>query len=301
MMLLRHALATSVLALTLLNGCREEDGPLTPNSGSRVVVVSDPSGAPIFVDNQATGLRTPDTLRGLGGRHDISVRLDTLNATYGFTTRVFLSETDSAVRIEGPLVNRCAESVCFNAQFRYYTANRVRFATNPVGNLFLRGGTGGDGLIWPSLSNNSYASGGMPAFAGVLGSDSVAIGIYDHAYLAGRPVPAVTQVPERIDLTQTTWIVPPANNLQRVTVRGIEITEYVTATTAVDDVVVIRLVYRNITNQPLYTALDPTVPPGGRTFENAWLGFLFDPDVGTANDDALSYEPELDHVRCRAG
>jgi hypothetical protein len=269
---------------------------MTPNGGARAFVVSDPPGAPIFVDNQATGLRTPDTLRGLGGRHDISVRLDTVQATYGFTTRVFLTDADSVIRIEGPLVNRCAETVCYNAQFRYYAANRVRFASNPVGNLFLRGGAGGDGLIWPSLSNNSYASGSMVGFAGVLGSDTVSIGIYDHAYLAGRPVPVVIHMPDRIDLTQTTWVVPPAANLQRATVRGLEITQHVVATTGMDDVLIVRLVYRNITNQPLYTALDPTVPSSGRTFENAWLGFLFDPDIGTSNDDALSYELPLDLV-----
>jgi hypothetical protein len=278
------------------SGCREGDGPLTPNGGARVFVVSDPAGAPIFVDNQSTGLRTPDTLRGLGGRHDISVRLDTVQATYGFTTRVFLTEADSAIRIEGPLVNRCAEPVCYNAQFRYYAANRVRFASNPVGNLFLRGGTGGDGLIWPSLSNNSYASGSMVGFAGILGNDTVSIGIYDHSYLAGRPVPTVVQMPDRIELTQATWIVPPSANLQRATVRGLEIVEHVVATTSTDDVLVIRLTFRNITNQPLYAALDPTVPPAGRTFENAWLGFVFDPDIGTSNDDALSYELPLDLV-----
>jgi hypothetical protein len=104
------------------------------------------------------------------------------------------------------------------------------------------------------------------------------------------------QTPDRIELTQTTWVVPPSANLQRATVRGIEVVEHVVATTALEDVLLIRLTFRNITNLPLYAALDPTVPAAGRVIENAWLGFVFDPDIGTSNDDAMSYELPLEMV-----
>ncbi len=286
-----------ILACAGLAGCREGDGPIRPTDGGRAWVVSDPPGARIFVDNIDTRQFTPDTVRGLSGRHDISVRLDTLGTTYGFTARVFLADADSTITISGPLVMRCAEVICFTGQHRYWSANRVRFATNPVGNLFLRAGTGGGGLLWPSVTNNSYVSGGMIAFAGLLGGrDTVSIGIYDNGYLAGRPAPATTQAADRVEVSQTAWIVPPSSLIQRITVRGIEISEQLLATAEVDDIVVLRLVFRNITHEQLYAALDPTVPPGGVAYEQAWVGFMLDPDVGAPGDDALSYESDLDLV-----
>ncbi len=283
--------------LAALAGCREGDGPIRPVDGGRAWVASDPPGARIFVDNIDTRQFTPDTVRGLSGRHDISVRLDTLGTTYGFTARIFLSDEDSTVSISGPLVMRCDEVICFTAQHRYWAANRVRFATNPVGNLFLRAGVGGGGLFWPAITNNSYASGGMVAFAGLLaGRDTVALGMYDSNYLAGRPAPTIAQAPDRVDVRQTTWIVPPSSLIQRITIRGIQVTEQLVATGELDDVVVLRLVFRNITHEPLYAALDPTIPFGGAVYEQAWVGFMLDPDIGTPGDDALSYERDLDLV-----
>jgi hypothetical protein len=257
-----------------------------------VFVSSDPQGARLIVDDRDTGLRTPDTLRGLGGRHNISAQLDTFGATYGFTARVFLANVDSLFTITGPLVNRCAEVLCYSNQFRHYSVNRVRFAANPVGNFFFERGSGGEGLLWPSGTNNSYASGSMVGFAGILSFDTVALGIYDTGYLAGRPIPELTQTPERIDLIQSTWIVPSPQSVMRPTVRGIEVSEHLMATQANDDLVLVRLVFRNITNQSLYAALDPTVPAVGRVYDQVYIGFLLDPDIGTSNDDALSYDLE---------
>lgn len=283
--------------IAALFACREGDGPTRPTDGGRAWVVSDPPRARIFVDNVDTRQLTPDTVRGLSGRHDISVRLDTLGTTYGFTARIFVTDADSTITVSGPLVMRCDEVICFTAQHRYWSANRVRFATNPVGNLFLRAGTGGGGLLWPSITNNSYVSGGMIAFAGLLGGrDTVSLGIYDSGYLAGRPAPAIAQAADRIEVGQRTWVVPPSSLIQRITVRGIEISERLLATGEVDDVVLLHLVFRNVTHDPLYAALDPTVPAGGIAFEQAWVGFMLDPDVGTASDDALSYERDLDLV-----
>lgn len=282
-----------LLAVLAAASCREPDGPVGPAGGSKAYVNSDPAGGEISVDGESTGRITPDTIRGLIGRHDITVQLDTFDTSYGFTARVFLGETDSVTVIDGPLVMRCGDAVCWASQFRHYSANRVRFASNPVGSLFLESGRS-DGVIWPSLTNNSYASGGIVGFAGIMdGTDTVALGMYDHHYLAGRPVPAIEQATDRFDLTQTTWILPPSSALQRRTARGIAIREHVIALSAVDDVVVLRLVFRNITNERLYAALDPTVPAGGVVFDKVWIGYLLDPDVGDPIDDQLSYEPDL--------
>jgi len=284
----RFWIATSVL---LAAACRQGDGPTSPGN-ARVFVSSDPPGARLIVDDRDTGLRTPDTLRGLGGRHNISAQMDTFGATYGFTARVFLANVDSLFTISGPLVNRCAEVLCYANQFRYYSVNRVRFASNPVGNFFFERGSGGDGLLWPSVTNNSYASGSMIGFAGILGADTVALGVYDNAYLAGRPAPELTQTQDRIDLRQRTWIVPSPGSIMRPTVRGLEVSQHLIATQATDDLVLLRLVFRNITHLPLYAALDPTTPEIGRVYDQVYIGFLLDADIGTANDDALSYDKD---------
>lgn len=282
-----------LLVLLLAGACRESDGPVGPGSGVRAFVNSDPPGGRISVDGKFTGRVTPDTIRGLIGRHDITVQLDTFDASYGYTARVFLGDTDTVTVIDGPLVMRCGDAVCWAGQFRHYSANRVRFASNPAGSFFLETGSR-DGVIWPSLTNNSYASSGMIGFSGIIGgTDTVALGIYDHHYLAGRPAPQLGQSEDRVDLGVTTWILPPSSTLQRKTVRGIEIREQATALAAVEDVVVLRLVFRNITNERLYAAVDPTVPAGGVTFDKVWIGYLLDPDVGEPTDDLLSYEPDL--------
>jgi hypothetical protein len=285
---------SALVALLCLAACRQGDGPLNPGGNGRVFVMSDPPGARLLVDSRDTGLRTPDTLRGLGGRHDITAQLDTLGATFGFTARIQLINPDSLLTISGPLVNRCSDILCYNRQNRPYAANRMRFRHNPVGVFFLSS-TGLPGIVWPQSTSNGYGAGSMPAFAGILaGRDTVAMGIYDEGYLAGRPVPQINATPEQVDVWQVTWIVPPPASLQRPTVRGIEIEQQLVATSVNDDLALVRLVFRNITHEPLYAALDPTVPGGGLTYDQVWIGFMLDPDIGTSSDDALSYDRDLD-------
>lgn len=283
------------MALTLAIGaasCREADAPLGGGDG-RVFVTSDPVGGHIFVDNRDTGRLTPDTLTGIGGTHDITVQLDTFQAVYGYAARILVPSADSVFTLTGPLVNRCGDPLCFGTQFRHYSANRVRFASNPVGTLFLERGSSGNGLLWPSVTNNSYVSGSMVGFSGIVGSDTVALGIYDNAYLAGRPAPLIEQTAENVDLEQVTWILPASGSINRPTVRGIQVTEQVNASTDVEDVVLLRLTFTNITDEPLYAAIDPTVPVSGYTYYEVFIGFLLDPDIGSPGDDALSYEPDL--------
>jgi hypothetical protein len=81
--------------------------------------------------------------------------------------------------------------------------------------------------------------------------------------------------------------------LQFATVRGIRIEESILSTRTVDDVVVVRLVFHNITADPLYQLVDPFMPAGGITFRSAYVGFALDPDIGTTTDDLLSYDLDL--------
>jgi hypothetical protein len=270
--------------------CREPDGPILSGEG-RVFVTSDPDGARIFLDNRDTGRLTPDTLRGLSGTHDFSVQLDTFQALYGYAARLVISEPELYTLI-GPLVNRCGDALCLANQFRHYSVNRVRFASNPVGTLFLERGTGGNGILWPSVTNNSYAAGSMVGFTGILrGSDTVALGIYDNPWLAGRPAPDIVLTADSLRVTQSTWVLPPPNAINRPTIRGISVREEVMATAENDDILLVRLTYRNLTADPLYAALDPTAEIGGFVYDQVYIGFLLDPDIGISNDDFFSYEP----------
>jgi len=288
---MRPQLICAVALVLGVTACREPDGPVQSGEG-RVYVTSDPQGGRIYLDNNDTGRLTPDTLRGLAGTHDFAVQLDTFQAIYGYAARLFVGESE-LYTLDGPLVNRCGDGLCLASQFRYYSVNRIRLASNPIGTLFLQRGTGG-GLLWPSVTNNSYASGSMVGFAGIArGTDTVAIGIYDNAYLAGRPTPEVLQTADSLTISQTTWVLPAPNAINRPTVRGIEVREMVTATNEDDDVVLLHLRFRNVTADPLYAALDPMAEAGGIVYDQVYVGFLLDPDIGVASDDYLSYQPDL--------
>jgi hypothetical protein len=137
-------------------------------------------------------------------------------------------------------------------------------------------------------------SAGIPIFAALTDQVPVAMGIYDHTYLAGRPAPTTVVSGGRTTLRQRSWIIPPTTlHLRTFTVRGIEIDEEIITDASVSDVVLIRLGFRNITNEPDYQLVDPFVPVGGVTYTDAFIGMALDPDIGTSSDDWLSYDAEL--------
>ncbi len=80
---MKNNLFNNFLTLTLLLflACNEE--PTTPTKFGSLIINSEPKGASIFLNGEATNLRTPDTLKGLySGKHDIKLtypgRKDTL-------------------------------------------------------------------------------------------------------------------------------------------------------------------------------------------------------------------------------
>ena len=284
----------------LTAGCGEDASIFEGHGPHRAFVDSDPAGGLILVDGLSTRLRTPDTVAGLGGSHEITVRLDTQRVSYRYRAEVLPTDPEEVVEVNGPLVVRCQNVPCYQQLFRYRRGNRIRFATNPSGTIFLAEGSG-QGLIWPRDSGNSYASGGMPMFAALIdrvgaGQDTVALGVYDTDYLAGRPAPQVDQLTESVRVVQSTWIVPFTPRLPLSTVRGLSITETVIVEPDIDDIIGIRLVFRNITDLPIYRTVDPFVPPEGLVYEQAYIGFALDADIGTSTDDLFGYDLERDLV-----
>lgn len=292
-------LAVGLAAALALGGCREPDGPIGPvRGGAGMVVSSLPQGGRIFLDDRDTGLLTPDTVRGLSGSHTVGVRLDTLGLLYEYTMQVAVFPGDSLLHAHAPLLLVCNPADlagCHGRLHRYHQGAGVRFATSPLGSLFLRQGEG-QGVFWPATSPNSYVSGAMPVFAAMLPAGAISLGIYDHAFLAGRPLPGTASGSGVFRLDQETWILPPQGTLRRsLTARGMSVRQQVAATDSVPGVIVVRLRFRNITADPEYRPLDPFVGQGV-TFTRAYIGLAVDPDIGDSGDDWFSYDPELDMV-----
>jgi hypothetical protein len=288
----------TLLLLTLvLAGCQRGDAIFGGSDDVRVLVLSDPPGARIVVDGRETGFHTPDTLRGLVGRHDITPRIDTGGVTYAYNARLSIPAEAGLTVVTGPLLLRCFEPVCYERLSRFHTGNGFRMGVNPAGMLFHRTSSGGNGLFWPVESGDSYVSIGMPMIAGVLnGRDTVALGIYDTPYLAGRPFLQLDEGTDSLGVVQSTWIVPPASLLARATVRGIEVREELLSDVSTPNAAVVRLVFRNNSADASYRTVDPVVGDNGATMTDVYIGFALDPDIGAINDDLLSYAPELDMV-----
>lgn len=282
----------ALVALTAA-ACQDDETVLSPGENARVEVSSDPSGASVEVDGTSIGRTTPTTIFDLVGRHEIVVKLDADNITYGYRTEVDV-RGDSLHRVNGPLMFRCVTTNCLLASYRNRVFGRMRIATQANGALFMKQAQG-EGLQWPLGSSNSYVSNGLPLIAMLSGArDTLALGIYDFAYLSGRPQPVFQTAGDVSTLRQTAWIIPPAiTNLQ--TVRGIEVEEEIIGR-ADSDVIFLKLTFRNITNRESYRAADPLMPNTGMSFDHVYIGFGLDADIGTATDDMITYEPALDMV-----
>ena len=294
---MRKELIRVVTALTIMAAaCSDDDGVISPGEGGSLEVTSDPQGAIVELDGANTQKVTPATFWELSGRHNIVVRLDRDGIAYGYRTQVEV-RGDTLHRVHGPLMFRCdrntaATDTCLLTSVRPRDLGKFRMASQPMGAVMHKTGNG-DGLTWPLGSSNSYVSIGMPLIAMMAGTDSLALGIYDYDHLAGRPEGSYT--PGSV-FRQTAWIMPSlVTPLNLPTPRGIEVMEEFTAG-ADSNIVFIKLTFRNITNRESYRVVDPIVPSGGLTFNQVFVGFGIDLDIGNADDDFITYEPELDMV-----
>ncbi len=289
-----------LMALLALAGtaCADDDETIAPGENTRVEISSDPAGADILLDDAPTNKKTPSTFFDVAGEHEIIVRTEKDGIAYGYRTSIDV-RGDSLHRFTGPLVYRCPRSdqICKLNSSRARDFGQLRLFTQANGSVFMRLGQG-EGLLWPRGSSNSYVSTGMPLIAMVTGvADTLALGIYDTDYLAGRPEPVFNSSASGTTLRQSTWIVPPTNVIlsNMPTVRGIEVEEEFTAAPD-SNVVFLKLTFRNITDRESYRAIDPVVPSAGMTFNQVYVGFALDPDIGDSGDDLVTYEPALDLV-----
>lgn len=289
----------AILAVALgLGACQEADPVTSPGANTRLEVLSDPENASILIDGVSTGKTTPATLFDLAtGSYEVIVRIPGPgDRGYGYAAEVEL-KGDSLHRVNGPLLCGVA---CVGSAKRQDDLNNIRVVSLPNGPLFFDA-QNGKGLIWPADGASGYAAIGTPMIAAVAGTrDTLAFGIYNENFMAGRPpAPSVTTTDGRTTMRQSFWIVP--TELIRFSptaraMRGIEVEEELIGTSAEPDVAFLRLTFRNITNLPSYRTIDPFLPSGGTTYTWVYIGFGLDAEVGTADDDAVTYDPALDMV-----
>jgi hypothetical protein len=278
--------------------CDDPDEVISPGENTRVEVSSDPAGASIFLDGANTGRLTTDVLRDLTiGKHEIVVQMPGPGRFYGYRAEVEV-KGDSLHRVNGPLTMLCGTD-CVTATRQYRQLNSIRASTIPNGALFFFDESE-KGLIWPAGASAGYAAIGTPMIAGVAGTrDTLAFGIYNVNFMAGRPSPQVTQATDRFTLLQSYWVVP--SEIIRFSpgqpaIRGIEVQEELIGTSAQQDVAFIKLTFTNITNNPSYQTLDPFLPTAGVTYTWVYIGFALDAEVGAPDDDAVTYDAALDMV-----
>ncbi|HEX6694567.1 MAG TPA: hypothetical protein VF035_07730 [Longimicrobiales bacterium] len=286
-----------VLALMVfsLSGCREDDGPLGGGTGE-LFVSSDPEGAVIVLEDEVTGLFTPDTLRNLPPLSLVRMFFDSSGFQYSASERVTV-RSGQAATLRRPLTVQCTGAACYSRNSLMQVHGNMTLAMNATGALFLTDGNG-QGLVWPNGTNDSYVSNGMPMIGAKLSGNAVALGMYDIAELAGRPAPVVTREGTELQIDQLSWITPLSSSATLRTIRGIEVRQQVLVDETLPDVVIVRLTFRNKTNSPLYQLLDARGAdfPEGLTYDDVYLGFALDPDIGSSNDDWSTYDPELDAV-----
>ena len=290
----RIALALLGCMLTLA-GCRDDGGAGPGDGTGRAYITSDPPGARISVDGRRVGRLTPDTIGGLPvGRREIIVTLDSLGYDYRYRSQVVVAE-DSVSSVSGPVVLRCEDPLCYQRLRRYHNGADLRIAANAIGSVLLDDATG-NALYWPVGSRHSYVSHGTPMFAARMGGDTVGLGIYDIPFFAGRPVAPPALPPGRTLLSGNAWIIPPPQFIALATIRGLQIEHRLVASNEIPNTAAIRLIFRNISTDPLYQLTDPLIPEQGVVFENAFIGFAMDTDIGRPEDDLYSYAPELNMV-----
>src|SRR5690606_32160687 len=105
-----------LIAILMAAGCREGDGPADPSAiDARVLLISEPNGAAITVDNRATGQVTPDTVSLRRGDRVISLDLDTAGNTYSYRAILRVQRSDEVDAYTLPLALRCVDPSCFAA------------------------------------------------------------------------------------------------------------------------------------------------------------------------------------------
>jgi hypothetical protein len=290
-----------LLMVAALAGCGQRD--LVGPGGARIYVDSDPRGAVIVLDGHDTGLRTPDTVRSVsGGTHTFEAYFDSAGERFTLQAKVDVRSSTGSMLL--PLVARCSSTGnCVGDSATYHDVAGLHFATNPATMPFFTSGRA-EGLRYPGVGGDAYASVGGVVLAGTPTgtSNAVALGLYqwnaatgNTPLWAGRPAPPDSASGGDLVLHASTWLVPPVALLDAWIPRGLQIDQRIVGGSEVEGTLVIRVVIRNISTTEAYRAIDPAIRLEGMTYNNTYVGYALDADIGadTNLDDLYTFVPSL--------
>lgn len=282
---LLRAWGVALAAAAAVSACGDPIRPTPPEIGQDVVVDSDPTGAAVVLDGDDTGLTTPATLSGLTSEsHEVQMSIDSNGVRYSVNA-TFVPSTDSVISFIAPLGFRCFIAPCGATE---HTAGDIRFRTMPNGALVFAGFA--DEMFWPAATSNGYAATGAALFAAVdSNGDTVALGPYDSGILYGRPAREIVESPFR--LRQSAWVLPPSTVTGVASARGMRVDQEVIGGPEAPDGLLLRLTFTNVTDRTSYVLADPAAA-GGITFNDAYVGFALDGDVGVSEDDLVGYDAD---------
>ena len=300
-MRLLHA-ATLVLALGLAGAACEDPARPVPDfgGGGTVFIDSDPDGARVLIDSVDTGEVTAILLQNVDvGPRLVSVDLDSAGFNYSAETTLDVS-TEFVRSAMLPLTVRCMTPLCLSGNAQFHAPEAARFAVNAAGPLFTYAGTD-QGIVWPATTSNSYAAIGAATITATTGFGSAALSLANagssSSFWAGRPAIHI-EAGDPYRVTVPAWITPPTPGTPTV-MRGIGIVQEVSVESVTPDAIHVRVTWRNITRDSVYRALDDDIPEAGIFFNDVWLGFILDADIGPfgeSDDDLVSYDVDRNLV-----
>jgi hypothetical protein len=288
------SLALAWLVMVLW-GCFDDRSRPTVPVLVELTVLSDPDGAEIFLDGDPLGRTTPATLAEVpAGRHRLLLELSAApTQVFGWADTVTVPE-EPVDTIDAALQGGCR----FNCPL-LVDRGRIRCLFNNYGDtcasVFF------DlvpALEWPGASGADYGAGGRLLVAAVLdddagaqAGDTVATQVYEAAWVGRRPVASSSSVRRQMERLEY-WATSLSDDESLL---GLSVSETVVAvdSAGAEDVLFINLEVHNVSGDERYRYLYPSVPEGGYTFRELYLGFGLDPDVGGADDDVGTFDPDL--------
>jgi PEGA domain len=293
----RRAVTVAVILAGAVWSCgANRDRPTTPVFGD-LVVISDPEGAQIAVDGTILESTTPATLEGIeAGTRTLELALVPGPAEFfGWQDTVTVSE-ERLDTVEAALEGGCNRNCPF-----LMDQGRIVCRSNGRGDscasVFYDGVAA---LQWPgSASGTTYGAGGRLLLAGIFDSsagdqagDTIATQVYDVAWIGRQPMARSSSGGRQV-MEIEYW---GSARYRSESLQGLSVKETLIAvdSAGVEDVLFIHFEIENVSDDERYRRIYPWIPEGGYTYESLYIGFGLDADVGSAENDLGTFDPDLD-------
>ena len=291
-----HGAIALAIALAALWGCNESRSrPTVPVFGD-LAINSDPPGAQIAIDGVVLDEVTPTVLEGIeAGRRMLELSLNPgPDVFYSWQDSVTVPEEDLDT-VDAALEGGCRQDCPYVLDRCRITCRLTGRGDNCAGVFF----SSESALEWPASNNGtSYGAGGRLLLAGVFDSsagdqagDTIAVQVFDVAWTGRRP-PVQESDGRRQMMELEYW-----GSARYVTesLQGLSVKETLVAvdSAGVEDVLFIDFEIENVSGDERYRRIYTWIPEGGYTYESLYVGFGFDADVGSPEDDLGTFDPSL--------